>query len=325
MDEPPEIVILPWLAGWLPGDGAPELESELSTRLANPNLRIAATEQDARKMIRTANIVITNALSADLLDECNELEWIQTVGVGVDKYPLDSLRSKGVLLTNAAGVSAEPIAEQVLGYIVMFERQLHRGLRQQYETRWERYTAGELRGKTLGIIGVGSIGSRVAELGSAVGMTVIGSKRNPDRGGEMVDEVVGADGVHRLLPRSDYLVVACPLTEQTTGLLGRSEFAAMKSSAVVVNIARGEIVDEAALCDAVRNKRLRGAALDVFEEEPLPADSPLWGLSNVIITPHMGGSTPYYWERLGDIFADNYQHFVTGDTESLRNKIDLNT
>lgn len=324
MTDPPEVLILPWLAGWLPGDGATELKTEITARVRDARVRVARTETEARDKVQRANVVITNALPPDLLEGAPNLEWLQTVGVGIDHYPLKALRSAGIVVTNAAGVSAEPVAEQVLGYLLVFERRIHRGLRQQYESRWERYSAGELRGKTLGIIGVGSIGGRVAELAQSVGMTVIGSKRHPETGHEHVDELVGSTDVSDLLPRVDYLVISCPLTEETRGLIGEEELVALPSSSVLINIARGEIVDEAALTRAVQNKRIRGAALDVFEKEPLPLDSPLWGLSNVIVTPHMAVSTPKYWARLADIFAQNYEQYTAGEPGSFINEVDLN-
>lgn len=323
MTAQPKTVILPWLAGWLPGEGATTLEAEITARISDINLCIAASEAEARERIRRATIVITNALPADLLDDAAELEWVQTVGVGVDSYPLEALATAGVTVTNAAGVSAEPVAEQVLGYLTVFERRIHRGIRQQYDARWERYHGGELAGKTLGIIGLGAIGERVAEFGQTLDMTVLGCKRRPDTDHPFVDELVGPTALHEILPRVDYLVVACPLTDQTRGLLGKREFVAMPSSSVLINVARGAIVDETALTRAIQNNRIRGAALDVFHEEPLPADSPLWGQSNVIITPHMAGSTPAYWSRLAEIFTTNYHHFTAGEPGKLINKVAL--
>lgn len=311
-------VLLPHV---LSDDAAATLQAEFENRLPGLDVLVAATPDETRSYAATADIVATTKFPAELLDDAPELQWVQALSAGVDHYDLDRLQNAGIALTNASGVHAEPIAEQVFGYLLCFEREIHRGLRQQARGAWEQYTGGELRGKTLGVVGLGAIGTRVAEVGQVFGMTVLGTKRNPEDGGEAADEVYGSDDLHIVLAQSDYVVLACPLTEETRGLIGIEEFDVMKSDAVLVNIARGEVVDESALEIAVQKRHIGGAALDVFEEEPLPEDSPLWNLSNVIVTPHMAGWTPYYWERCADLFVENYQLFVDGRTDEFTNRI----
>lgn len=235
------------------------------------------------------------------------------------QLPLAELEAGDVALTNASGVHAEPIVEQVLGAMLRFERRFLESQANRARKSWERVEGGELRGTTLGIIGVGAIGSRVADLGRAFGMTVLGTKRDPDSMPDAVDEGFGADDYDERCRRSDYLVLACPLTEETAGLLGMDECRQMPSDAVLGNVARGEVVDEAALARALQYKVLRGAALDVFETEPLPADSPLWELSNVLLTPHMAGSTPPKAGRWAELLAGNYRRF--GDGEAPVNRV----
>ncbi len=249
------------------------------------------------------------------------IRWVQALSAGVDFLPVDRFDAEGVVLTNAAGVHAEPIAEQVLAYMLNFERELVEIRRHQDRGVWERPRGGELRGKTLGVVGVGAIGSRVAELGSALGMETLGTKRDTSEVPEGVDELLPADEYHEVLGRSDYVVLACPLTDETEGMIGRPEFRLLSEDTVLINVARGEVVDQDALVRALQYRTIRGAALDVFEEEPLPADSPLWDLSNVIVTPHMAGTSPHQADRIADIVATNYRALENGDVESMVNRV----
>jgi phosphoglycerate dehydrogenase-like enzyme len=285
-------------------------------------LTIATTPEETRASITDAEGIVTGRLSEDLLDHAEKLRWVQALSAGVDSYPVEALREREITLTNASGVHAEPIGEQVLAYMLTFERRLHTLARQQTERRWERQEGGELRGKTLGVIGVGAIGTRVAELGSALGMDVLGTKRDLDAMPAVVDEAYPADEYRAVCRESDYLVLACPLTEETEGLIGFDELRLLGEDGVLVNIARGEVCKQRALVRACQAHLIRGAALDVFEEEPLPADSPLWDLSNVIVTPHMAGSTPEKMGRWAEIIAENYEAVVGGGSnEEFRNRI----
>jgi phosphoglycerate dehydrogenase-like enzyme len=256
-----------------------------------------------------------------ILSAATNLEWFQVVTAGVGHLPTEQLRETGAVLTNASGVHAEPVAEQVFGYLLTFERDLTSAHEQQRRHEFRHYLAGELKGKTLGILGVGAIGERVAELGQAFGMAVLGTKRDPSEGSEFVDDLRGSDATQWVSARSDYLVVACPLTEETHHLVGAEELASMPSDAVLVNTARGAVVDTEELLLALQQGRLGGAALDVFETEPLPSDSPLWNLSNVLITPHVAGGTEQYWDRCADIFAQNYEAFTAGNLEEMVNRV----
>lgn len=247
--------------------------------------------------------------------------WIHALTAGVDGYDLDGLCERGVILTNASGVNAEPVAEQVLGYLLLFERRLHRAVRQQVESEWDWFGGRELRDETVGIVGVGAIGGRVAELLDAIGSETLGLSRHPESMHPAVDEAYGPEELSTLLSRSDYVVLTCPLTDETRGLVGASELATMSEHAVLVNVGRGELVDQDALVTALENGTIRGAALDVFEQEPLPPDSPLWDRPDVVITPHNAGSTPNYWRRNADLFARNYRRFVGGDMDGLVNRV----
>ena len=303
---------------WVDAD---DLVAAVSDRVPDLELAVARTPGETRSLAPEAEVVLASWLPSGFLESADRLRWVQALSAGVDFFDLGSLRDDGVHLTTAAGVHAEPIAEQTLGYMLAFERGILRGIRQGARSRWLRYEGGELRGKTVGVVGVGSVGGRVAELCAALGMTVVGTRRDPGTAPAAVDRIWGPDGLHDLLSRADYVVVACPLTARTRGLIGYEEFGVMSEEAVLVNVARGPIVDEESLVEALRQGRIAGAALDTFETEPLPADSPLWNLPNVIVTPHMAGSTPHKTRRLADVFETNYRAFRAGDPEGMVNRV----
>ncbi|MFB6161235.1 MAG: D-2-hydroxyacid dehydrogenase [Haloferacaceae archaeon] len=320
----PEVLVLHTVdaSHWTSAD---DLVDALAERLPDLDVRVARTPPESRALVGDADVVLAAHLPDDLLAAADRLDWVQALSAGVDMFDRDALCERGVVLTSAAGVHAEPIAEQVLGYLLVFERGIHTGLRQQARGVWRRYEGGEIRGKTLGIVGLGSIGGRVASYGDAFGMTVVGTKRDPSSAPEAVDEAVDEalppDGLFEVIERADYLVVACPLTEETRGLLGWDELTAMRDDAVLVNVARGEVVDEEALAYVCQQGAIRGAALDVFAEEPLPADSRLWDLPNVVVTPHMAGSTPHKSARVAETFATNYRAYVGDDPDGYVNRV----
>ncbi|MFC7167550.1 D-2-hydroxyacid dehydrogenase [Halospeciosus flavus] len=297
------------------------LDAELTDRLGEDVVVTTDTPAETVAAAEDAAVVVADHYDADLFDAAPDLRWVQAVSAGVDDYDLDALRERDVVLTNASGVHAEPIAEQVLGSLLTFARNIHTGIQQQEEGVWEAYGGHELRDATVGVVGLGAIGGRVAEHCDALGVEVIGTKRDPSTAPDAVDEVYGPDDLDAMLARSDYLVLACPLTEETRGLVGREELEVLPEQAVLVNVARGEIVDQDALVEALQNRRIRGAALDVFEEEPLPQTSPLWDLSRAVVTPHMAGSTPHYYERVAAIVARNYERFREGALDDFENRV----
>jgi phosphoglycerate dehydrogenase-like enzyme len=289
-----------------------ELCSEIRGQIPDIDIEIAYTRTESRSGIDGVDIVLTHELPDELLELAENLQWVQALSAGVDMYDIDRLHDRGVILTNVSGVHSQPITEQVFGYMFLFERDILRGLRQQERASWEQYGAGELYGQTLGIIGVGAIGSRIAEVGEAVGMDVLGTKRDLESGPDAVDELYPPDDLSEVLKRADYLVISCPLTDETHHLIGERD-GILKTSSVIINIARGAIIDESALEFALQQGRIGGAALDVFEEEPLPATSPLWDLSSVIVTPQMAGWTDRMWGRVADIFTENYYNYLADD------------
>ncbi|QHS18134.1 D-2-hydroxyacid dehydrogenase [haloarchaeon 3A1-DGR] len=298
-----------------------ELWTAIESHDERIDLRRARSYAETERQIPEAEIVVTRALDDDLLEAATELEWVQALNAGVDHYNLDRMRDRDIILTNASGVHTIPAAEQVLGTMLLFERNLLEGIRRHQRREWRHFSGGELHGSTVGVIGVGEIGGGIADRASAFGMETLGLRRNPERGHDSVDEMFGPDELDALLARSKYVVLSCPLTEDTRGLLDARAFESMRSDAVVVNVARGEVVDEEALVTALRGGEIGGAALDVQATEPLPEDSPLWTLSNVLVTPHMAGSSPKYLDRCADIFLSNYERYRRGEYDAFENRV----
>lgn len=256
------------------------------------------------------------------LAQLPNLVWVQQPGAGADwLMRAPAFRSSEILLTSASGVHAIPIAEHVLALMFALSRRIHRFVRAQRDHEWRpRGRLGELDGATVGIVGLGSIGAKTAEKARGLNMRVLGLRRDASKPCPHVERLFGPDGLHAMLAEVDWLVLAAALTPETTHLMGEREFAAMKDSAYLINVGRGALVDELALIRALRDGRIGGAGLDVFEREPLPADSPLWDMGNVVVTPHFAGATPYYAQRVTDIFVENLRRFQVG--EPLVNQVD---
>jgi phosphoglycerate dehydrogenase-like enzyme len=248
------------------------------------------------------------------------LRWFHSFSAGVDHPAFRALLERGVLLTNSAGASAVPIAQYVLAMMLRVVKRSDAWAESQRERRWQPIETDELTGKTAGIVGVGHIGGEVARLAKAFRMQVIGCRRRQRRP-RHVDQVVPPERLAELLARSDFVVLAVPLTAKTDVLIGEAELRAMPGHAWLINVSRGRVVDEAALVRALRERWIAGVCLDVFQQEPLPAESPLWSLPNAIITPHNSGWSPLNLSRGTDTFADNLGRFLAG--RPLRNRVRL--
>ncbi|AGB33336.1 D-isomer specific 2-hydroxyacid dehydrogenase NAD-binding protein [Natrinema pellirubrum DSM 15624] len=299
--------------------GGPLVTAEIRERRPEIDLEHVEDADDLPAAVADAEVLVTHRLPDEILEGADGLEWVQALSAGTDRFDHDALADRGVALTNVSGIHAKPIGQQVLGYLLHFERGFDRAIAQQDDREWERYMGGELGDRTVGIVGVGAIGSKVADYCQTFDARVIGTKRDPTDAPESVDEIYGPGELESVLAESDYLVIACPLTDETRGLIDAEALATLPEDAVLVNIARGQIVDQSALVDALAAGDLGGAALDVFEEEPLPESSPLWDRDDVLVTPHMAGSTPHYWERCADVFLRNYDRFRDGET--LENRV----
>lgn len=294
---------------------AAEYAAELRTRLDDHTVSHAKTPAEERRAIVDADVVTGPRIDPELLDRATNLELFAGTFAGYGHLPLDALSGAGVLLTTAAGVHSPNAAEHAVGAILTFSRRFHRASR---SNTWQPLTPGELAGSTVTIVGLGAIGTAIAERLEPFDVRTLGVRRRPERGGP-TDEVFGQESLHEALSRTDYLVLCCPLTDETRGLVGHAELGTLSANAVVVNIARGAVVDTDALVATLRRGRLGGAALDVTDPEPLPDDHPLWNFDDVLITPHVAGATPEYYSRLADLVAENVRRLADG--RELRNRI----
>ncbi|MFB6354328.1 MAG: D-2-hydroxyacid dehydrogenase [Halobacteriales archaeon] len=295
----------------------------LRDRLPDREVAHARTPAEERRLVATAPVVTGLDLREELLDAAAELRLFQCLYAGTDHLPMAELADRGVAVTSASGVHGPPVAEWVLGMVLSFARRLHEGARREDRREWRHFQAGELAGSTVTVVGLGHIGRAVVERLAGFDVETIGVRYTPKKGGP-TDEVVGYDppAFHGALARTDYLVLTCPLTETTAGLLDAAALETLPPSAVLVNAARGAVVDTDALLAELRGQGLAGAALDVTDPEPLPEDHPLWTLDNVRITPHAAGHTPRYYDRVADILARNLARVdETGAYEGLENQV----
>ena len=253
---------------------------------------------------------------------CARVRWVHSLSAGVEGILNPDFVASSVPLTNAAGVFAESLGEYVIAAILHFAKNIPLLQRNQQTHKWEWITVDMVRGATLGVIGYGGIGREAARLARAIGMRVIALRRKPElsRNDGIAERIYAPDQLLDLLAASDYVAMAMPATPATNHMIGARELAAMKESAVLINVGRGNAIDEAALVEALRSNRLRGAALDVVETEPLPADDPLYSLDNVLISAHSADRTPDFLEGATRMFLTNYTRFVRG--EPLLNVVD---
>jgi phosphoglycerate dehydrogenase-like enzyme len=297
----------------------------LRTRFPDLDVAVAPEDEDFRRLLPLADAIVGWGLSAEELAAAPNLRWIQTIGAGVEGVILPEMAARGIILTNNSGVHAPNIAEHLMAMILAFARRLPFQIRGQLAHEW-RDTSGrqglfELGGQTLLVVGLGDIGQALAQRALAFGMNVVGVRRR-DRGSvEGVSEVVGFDALPRVLLDAHQVAICLPLTRQTRGLFDRATILRMRPGAFLYNIGRGPIVDTKALVESLQSGHLGGAGLDVTDPEPLPADSALWDMENVIITSHTSGATPRYWDRAIVVLESNIERFRLG--AELLNVVDL--
>jgi phosphoglycerate dehydrogenase-like enzyme len=311
---------------------------------AAPSVRVIdracrTTEEIATLLEGGCDVLLTFRLPDDLLKRAPGLKWVQLLSAGADHALGGPLRSATIPITNASGIHSVPIAEYTLASMLAWGHRFHVTMRAQMRREWSRRSVfmnsvSELRGRTLGVIGYGSIGRETARLAAAFGMTVLALKRDPaakgdpgwcpagigDPEGRIPRRFYGPDERRAILAESDFITVTLPLTDATRKFVGAEEIAAMKPGAYIVNIGRGAVIDEAALAEALKAEKIGGAGLDVFEREPLPAESPLWELENAILTPHISGDYRGYMDAACELFAENLRRFAA--SKPLLNQVD---
>jgi len=287
----------------------------------------ARSVEELRDRIPEASVVVVSGFwRNEFVDRAPKLRFIQSISAGTDQYDRALLQSRGIRLASAQGANEEAVAEHAMTLILGLARALHTGRDNQAKRLWRGMISDpaqrerELAGSTLLVIGLGRIGSRLAAIARAFRMRVIGLKRNVASASGTVDEVFGPERLHEALAQADFVALTCPLTPETEGLIGPSELRAMRRSASLINVARGRVVDEAAMIAALERGLIAGAGLDCVQEEPLPASSPLWAMPNVIITPHTAGETQRYEANVIDLLQENLGRLYRGEA-ALKNQI----
>lgn len=310
----------------LANPGEPQL-AMLTQQLAEVRIIVGnsaeAFEQEAANAKVLFNWSGPLALFKTVFGMCPHLQWVHSRSVGLERTLFSELVESEVPLTNGAGVFSASLGEFALGAILYFAKDFRRMIRNQMCGVWEAFDVLAVSGQTVGIIGFGDIGRAVAARVTGMGVTVLALKRNaPPPGGadNLVERTYTPEQRLEMLPRCDYVVVAAPLTSETRGLIGEAEFAAMKPSAVVINVGRGPVINEETMVRALSSGRIKGAALDVFDHEPLPAGHPFYKLENVLLSPHCADHTLDWLDNAMKFFIEQYQRFQRG--EPLRNIVD---
>jgi phosphoglycerate dehydrogenase-like enzyme len=301
-------------------------ERFLRRQLAITSFSVRTLGEFERRIGEADVVVVSGMWRNDLLDRAQRLRFIQSISAGTDQFDRGKLAERGIRLASAQGVNVRAVAEHAMALMLALTRKLPEARDNQAKHVWRGMISDraqredELSGKTLLIIGLGGIGSRLAQLAKAFGLRVIGIKRNTATGGEAADSVHALMDLKTLLPEADFVVLTCPLNAETENVIDADAFSRMKQSAYLINVARGRCVDELALIKALQDQRIAGAAIDVTVEEPLEATSPLWDVSNVLITPHTAGETQKYEDAVLDILLENVNRLWRGEVR-LRNEI----
>ena len=293
-----------------------------------PDTSIAVGESTAAfaNLAPTADVIFFANQDPPLFEQvirmAPNVKWVHSLWAGVDKLLVPEVRNTALPLTNAKGAYSKSLAEFCILGILFFAKDMRRLLRQQRERHWEKFDCIEIHGQTLGIIGYGDIGREIALRGHGMGLKIHALRRRPEQsaGDPIITKTYSPDQILDLMAACDYVALALPQTPDTVRTVGARELAAMKPSAIILNVGRGSAIDEDALADALIHNRIRGAALDVFDKEPLPATSPFWTLDNVFLSPHTADNTATWQDDSVRIFLDNFRRYSAG--EPLRNLVD---
>jgi D-2-hydroxyacid dehydrogenase (NADP+) len=308
---------------------AEEVEKLRATKPEVQFINVSSSEE-LRETLSGAEVFFGYRLTAEEIQQADKLRWIHVPAANVYGLDMPLLAKRGIFLTNSRGIHATSIAEHVIGSMLVFSRRYMDCWNYKQQQHYAQVDIlnhppplSELRDKTIGILGLGEIGREIARLAKAFGMRVLAMKRTVSgKSVPNVDILYTHAELNKILPESDYVVISMARTSETEGLLGEPELALLKPSSVLINIARASIVDQGAMIRLLKEERIRGAALDVFEKEPLPSDSELYKLPNVFLTPHVAGvSTREHWPRLMNLFAENLGRYQEG--KRLINVVDL--
>jgi len=302
-------------------ESADDYQKALAEAFPELVIQASTAEEGVGDFIKKTDILFTGAISDALIRKASRLQWIQAKTTGVDALiTLPSMR-KEVLLTSARGIHGPQMSEIAILLMLSLNRRFREILQNQDRRKWDRWPQKLLEQKTVGILGVGVVGEAIAVKCKAFGMRVYGF--DPvKRDVQAVDVMLGPEGIDKVLGDLDFLIIAAPSTPQTRGMIGADVLSALKPTAFLLNLGRGDAVDEAALIEALNSKAIAGAALDTFRQEPLPPEHPFWGMHNVIVTPHIGGLSDTYVEQVLPIFRENLRRFLFGERRNLFNVIE---
>jgi len=293
---------------------------QLQAEFPDIEVTLARTSEQRRAELADTDVLFAVRFSPEDFKIAKQLKWLHLASAGATHVLFPEMIESNITVTNSRGLYGIPIAEHVVGVMIILARKLHEAYRFQLEGKWprkemfDRYPSfSELYGRTAGVIGLGDIGLAVAERAKALGMRVIATRRHVGALPACVDELLGPEGLPRLLQTSDFVVIAAPLTPETKGLIGERELRLMKPTAYIFNVGRGAIIQEAVLIRALKEGWIAGAGLDVTEVEPPPADSGLFRLPNVFLTPHYSGLRSHYWEHAVALFKPSLAKFLRGE------------
>lgn len=292
----------------------------LRERLPDREVRLAETSARELELVADAPVITGAYVSEEVLERAEQLRLFACIYAGVGHLPMDTLEERGVAVTNGSGVHGPNIAEYVVGGMLTFARGFHRAWQRQQRREYRSFQTRELAGSTVTVVGLGAIGQTVVDRLEPFDVETVGVRYTPEKRGP-TDEVLGFEDAGEAFARTDYLVLACPLTDVTEGLIDEEALYTLPAEAVLINVARGKVVDTDALVQAIQRNRVRGAVLDVTDPEPLPADHDLWTFSNVLLTPHNAGDTPQYYERVADILSENLRRLEADPGADLRNHV----
>ncbi len=307
----------------LQGLDAEGYATTLRERLPDVEIGVAHTPEAERDLLASASVATGPEIDASDLDSAPNLDLFACIYSGTEHLPLEELADRDIRVTNGSGVHGPNIAEYVIGGILAFARGFPTAWRRKERREWRAFETHELQGSTVAVIGMGAIGKAVLDRLEPFGVHTIGLRYSPEKGGP-ADEIGGLDekSLYDAVARSEYVVIATPLTKTSEGLIDAEALSTMSPDAVLLNIARGKIVQSDALVHELQRNGIRGAVLDVTDPEPLPTDHVLWGMDNVLLTPHNAGFTPNYWDRRADILAENFERVrETGSFDDLRNQV----
>lgn len=295
---------------------------------SEPIIDVSSREELLEHLPHATVLAISNLWRTEFLERAPHLQFIQSTSAGMDWFEFPPIARRGIRLASAQTSNEAAVAEHAIALMLSLTRHLHYARDNQAQRLWRTPASkpdcreAEVNGKTLTVVGLGRIGRRVVRVAKALGMRTIGVRRTPRDEGDGPDEVVSPDRLLEAISRADVVVLTCPLTAETDKLIGIEQLSAMKTSGLLINVARGRVVDQSALISALQSGVIAGAALDCFVEEPLPPSSPLWGYSNVLITPHSAGNTQRYEDNVAAILAENIARLEAGASRLL-NQVNL--